>query len=96
MSRLEHEADLIKHDIRSFITQRYFLPVDKSDLINFLEHQENIADLAEDFAVVMTLRKTKINPDLHDAFFNYLNQVFQVSGTLLTAAVEFKNLAVIK
>jgi len=93
MARLEYEADLIKHEIRGFITRRSFLPVDRSDLINFLEHQEKIADHAQDFAVILTLRKTIINPDLHDPFFEYLNQVFQVSGTLLTAAVEFKNLA---
>lgn len=93
MSRLEYEADLIKHEIRGFITQRSFLPVDRSDLVNFLEHQEKIADHAEDFAVILTLRKTVINEQLHDYFFEYLKQVFQVSGTLLTAAVEFKNLA---
>lgn len=93
MSRLEYEADLIKHEIRGFITQRSFLPVDRSDLINFLEHQEKIADHAEDFAVILTLRNTVLNEELHDHFFEYLHQVFQVSGTLLTAAVEFKNLA---
>jgi len=93
MSRLEYEADLIKHEIRGFITQRSFLPVDRSDLVNFLEHQEKIADHAEDFAVILTLRKTVINQELHDYFFEYLHQVFQVSGLLLTAAVEFKNLA---
>ncbi|MFP7753193.1 TIGR00153 family protein [Thermodesulfobacteriota bacterium B35] len=93
MSRLEHEADLIKHEIRSFISRRYFLPVDRSDLVNFLARQEKIADLAEDFAVVLTLRNTHVHPSIHDLFFSYLHQVFQVSGTLLTAAVEFKNLA---
>ncbi|BCO08247.1 TIGR00153 family protein [Desulfolithobacter dissulfuricans] len=93
MSRLEHEADLIKHDIRSFISQRYFLPVDRSDLVNFLARQEKIADLAEDFAVVLTLRRTTVHVEIQDLFLCYLNQVFQVSGTLLTAAVEFKNLA---
>lgn len=93
MSRLEYEADLIKHEIRGFITQRSFLPVDRSDLINFLEHQEKIADHAEDFAVILTLRNTELNEDLHDYFFEYLHQIFQVSGSLLTAAVEFKNLA---
>ncbi len=93
MSRLEHEADLIKHDIRSFISQRYFLPVDRADLVNFLARQEKIADLAEDFAVVLTLRQTKVNTAIREMFFEYLTQVFQVSGTLLTAAVEFKNLA---
>lgn len=93
MARLEYEADLIKHEIRGFITQRSFLPVDRSDLVNFLEHSEKIADHAQDFAVILTLRKTIVHPDLHDPFFKYLHQVFQVSGTLLTAAVEFKNLA---
>jgi len=93
MARLEYEADLIKHEIRGFITRRSFLPVDRSDLINFLEHQEKIADYAQDFSVILTLRKTVIHPDLHDPFFNFLHQVFQVSGHLLTAAVEFKNLA---
>ncbi|GAB4334733.1 MAG: TIGR00153 family protein [Desulfobulbaceae bacterium] len=93
MARLEYEADLIKHEIRGFITQRSFLPVDRSDLVNFLEHQEKIADHAEDFAVILTLRRTVVNEELHDHFFEYLNQVFQVSGMLLTAAVEFKNLA---
>ena len=28
MARLEYEADLIKHDIRSFVAQSYFLPVE--------------------------------------------------------------------
>jgi len=93
MSRLEHEADLIKHDIRSFISKRSFLPVDRSDLVNFLAHQEKIADMAEDFSVILTLRKTPVHSDLQDLFFTYLHQVFQVSGTLLTAAVEFKHLA---
>jgi len=93
MARLEYEADLIKHDIRGFITRRIFLPVDRLDLINFLEHQENIADYAQDFSVILTLRNTAIHNDLQYPFFEYLKQVFQVSGTLLTAAVKFKHLA---
>lgn len=93
MARLEYEADLIKHDIRRFITRRTFLPVDRFDLINFLEHQENIADYAQDFSVILTLRKTIIHKDLQYPFFEYLKQVFQVSGTLLNAAVKFKKLA---
>lgn len=93
MARLEYEADLIKHDIHGFITRRHFLPVDRSDLMAYLGHQEKIADNAQDFSVILTLRKTIIHPDLHDSFFEYLNQIFQVSGTLLTAAVEFQNLA---
>lgn len=93
ISSLEHEADLLKFDIRGFLARRYFLPVERTELCQFLEFQESIADAAEDFAVILTLRHTKLHPSLHDAFAAYLTQVFQVSGTLLTAAVEFKNLA---
>ncbi|WP_028583330.1 TIGR00153 family protein [Desulfogranum mediterraneum] len=93
MSRLEHEADLIKDEVRTFLSQRTFLPVDRSQLIAFLSRQEQIADLAEDFTVVLTLRDTRIHPDIQEEFFDFLNQVFQVSGNFLTASVEFKNLA---
>ena len=41
----------------------------------------------------MTLRKTILHPDLHEKFMAFVSQVFQVSGTLLAGAVEFKNLA---
>lgn len=93
MSKKEHEADLLKDQVRSFISQRTFLPVDRSHLISFLSRQEQMADLAEDFAVILTLRKTKVHPSIQDFFFDYLNQIFQVSGIFLTASVEFKNLA---
>lgn len=93
MSRLEHEADLIKNEVRAFLSKRTFLPVDRNQLIAFLSRQEQLADLAEDFTVVLTLRNTRIHPSIQEKFLDFLNQVFQVSGTFLTASVEFKNLA---
>ncbi len=35
MSKLAHEEDLIKHNTREVIRERYFLPVERSVLINF-------------------------------------------------------------
>ncbi|MEN8188832.1 MAG: TIGR00153 family protein [Thermodesulfobacteriota bacterium] len=92
-SQLEYEADLIKHELRKNLIRRSFLPVDRKELDSFLNAQEKLADNAEDFAVILTLRNTIIHQSLHQPFLDFLNQVFQVSGTLLTAAVEFKNLA---
>ena len=93
VSRLEYEADRVKHDIRQHLTRRFFLPVDKVDLERFLRRQDKIADNVEDFAVILMLRNTRLHPSLHEAFRKYVQQVFQVTGTLLTAAVEFQNLA---
>jgi len=93
VSRLEYEADTIKHSVREHLPRRYFMPVDRVDLEGFISSQDNIADKAEDFAVILTLRKTKLHPAIMDKFFDFVDQIFQVTGTLLTAAVELKNLA---
>ena len=93
VSRLEYEADTIKHNVRDHLSRRYFMPVDRVDLEKFISSQDTIADKAQDFAVILTLRKTKLHPDIMDKFFDFVEQIFQVTGTLLTAAVELNNLA---
>lgn len=93
VSRLEYEADTIKHNVRDHLPRRYFMPVDRVDLEKFISSQDNIADKAQDFAIILTLRKTKLHPAIMDKFFDFVDQIFQVTGTLLTAAVELDNLA---
>ncbi len=93
VSKLEYEADRIKHEVRGLLSRRLFLPVDKIDLENFLRCQDKIADYTEDFSVILTIRNTRLHPSLIDKFFKLVDQVFQVTGTLLTAAVELQNLA---
>jgi len=93
VSRLEYEADLLKQEIRSRLPRRFFLPVDRSEIDSFLRCQDTIADRVEDFAVILTIRNTVIHPELIDDFFGFVDQIFQVTGSLLTAAVELNNLA---
>ena len=93
VSEIEYEADLLKHDIRDHLPGRFFLPVNREELDGFLQCQEKMADYAEDFSVILVIRQTHLHPDLHTDFLAFVDQVFQVSGSLLTAAVEFRNLA---
>ena len=93
VSKLEYEADLLKQEIRSRLPRRFFLPVDKSELDSFLRCQDKIADRVEDLAVILTIRNTKIHPGLIDGYFGFVDQIFQVTGSLLSAAVELNNLA---
>lgn len=92
-SKLEFEADKIKHLIREQLPRRFFLPVDRTALDSFLRSQDQIADRVQDFAVILMIRNTRLHPALHEKFFAVVNQVFQVTGTLLNAAVELQNLA---
>jgi len=93
VSKLEYEADLIKHEIREQLPRRYFLAVDRSELEGFLRRQDQIADSAEDFAVILLIRETKIHPLLKEDFFGFVDQVVHVSNMLTEAAVELQNLA---
>ena len=39
ISKLEYQADQIKHEIRENLPRRYFLPVAREDLDNYLHQQ---------------------------------------------------------
>ena len=93
VSKLEYEADTIKHQIREHLPRRYFLPVDRGDLEHFLHSQDEIADFVQDFAVVLLIRKTPIHPRLTDSFRAFVDQVLSVSDLLMAAAEDIDNLA---
>ena len=93
VSKLEYEADMVKQEIRDQLPRRYFLPVARADLERFLHTQDAIADAAEDFAVVLLIRNTKIHPELVDEFVAFADQVLLVSETLAGAAEELEALA---
>ena len=54
--KLEHEADIIKDDIRTHMRQTVFLPVDKKDFMHLLSAQDDIADAVEDLAVLLRIK----------------------------------------
>ncbi len=93
VSKLEYEADQIKHKIRELLPRKFFLPVDRDDLDRYLHCQDNIADGVEDFAVVLVIRKTKIHPNLVSLFYEFADQVIKVSKTLLSCSEELIPLA---
>ena len=93
VSKLEYEADRIKHAVRQQLPRRYFLAVERDELDAFLRCQDGIADSAEDFAVVLLIRNTKIHPALKDEFFAFVDQILKVSSVLMGAAEELQTLA---
>jgi len=93
VSKLEYEADVVKHEIRQHLPRRYFMPVSRGDLEDFLHCQDQIADAAQDFAVVLLIRNTKVHPELVEEFRAFLEQVVHVSETLTGAAKELEALA---
>jgi len=91
--KLEWEADEIKHKIREKLPRRFFLPVEREDLDMFLHYQDNVADQAEDFAIVLLIRNTRIHPALAQEFRDFVEQVVSVSESLMQAAEQLEVLA---
>ena len=92
MSRTEYEADQLKDDIRQNLPRRFFLPVNRDDILGFVRQLDRMADDAEDFAVVSTFRKLDIPADLRPDFMALVDKVVQVSENLLDVAEDLAQL----
>ncbi len=93
MSKTEHEADEIKTELRDKLAKVYFLSVGQHELSRFLAYQDDVADAAEDFAVVLLLRKTRVLEELKADFLAFVEQVISVSELLMDLESELSTLA---
>ncbi len=93
VSKLEYQADEIKNEIREQLPRRYFLPINRNTLENFLRSQDRVADSVEDFAVILLIRRTKIHESLRDDLFVFVDQVVRVSDILMKAAEQLQDLS---
>jgi predicted phosphate transport protein (TIGR00153 family) len=53
---LEHEADRIKNEIRSHLPKRLILAIERRDMLEILDSQDSIADVAQDIAEIVEIR----------------------------------------
>lgn len=56
INELEHEADRIKNEIRSHLPKRLFLAIERRDMLEILDSQDSIADVAQDIAELVEMR----------------------------------------
>lgn len=76
--KTEHQADIIKDDIRQTIPKRFFLPVYRGDLLGYLKLQDDMADSAEDLAVLLTIKNLTLPATLVEPAFEYIEKVESV------------------
>jgi uncharacterized protein len=67
ISHLEHEADLLKTDIRDHLPKTLLMPVDRGDVLLFLKEQDRLADCAEDLGVLLKMRATPVPAEMQTA-----------------------------
>jgi predicted phosphate transport protein (TIGR00153 family) len=75
IDRLEHEADRIKNEIRSHLPKRMFLAVERRDMLEILDYQDSIADVAQDIAELADMRGMVVPKPLASAFLDLVRRV---------------------
>jgi predicted phosphate transport protein (TIGR00153 family) len=75
IDRLEHEADDIKHEIRSRLPRRLLLAIERRDLLEILDFQDSIADMAQDIAGLADQRSMAIPEGLGEPFLDLTRRV---------------------
>ena len=74
MSKLEHEADHLKHDIRNNLPRGLFMPVDRANLLRILSTQDSIANHAENIGVILTFKHARVFDGFNSAFDAFLGK----------------------
>jgi len=77
LSKLEHQADQLKHDIRNSLPRGLFMPVDRTKLLKILSLQDGIANRAEDMAVLLTFKQAKRFDGFDAAFDTFMNKCLE-------------------
>ena len=72
VSRQEHHADQLKDDIRSNLLRRFFMPIEKSEVLEILSLQDSLADTAEDVCKIMTLKELPFKDDFREEFDEFV------------------------
>lgn len=62
--KCEQDGDWIKGNIRNHLPKFIFIPIDKGDFLMLLKETDGILDSAEDIAVLMDMRKTKVPKEI--------------------------------
>ncbi|MDG6218278.1 MAG: TIGR00153 family protein [Candidatus Thermoplasmatota archaeon] len=92
ISDLEHEADIIKRNLRGHLPSSLFMPVDKGKFMWALREQDAILDHADKLAQMLDMRRTKIPEELQQLFIDHSKLVVKTVNAMEKAVENIKDL----
>ncbi len=92
VSELEHDADIIKGNIRNHLPSSVFMPVDKGRFLWALREQDAILDHAENLVEMLDMRHTKIPEELQPIFIEHCKLVMETVEAMELAVENVKDL----
>ncbi|MBS3749238.1 MAG: TIGR00153 family protein [Candidatus Thermoplasmatota archaeon] len=92
ISEIEHEADLIKSNLRNHLPSSLFMPVDKGKFMWAIREQDAILDHADNLVHMLNMRRTKIPEKLQPLFISHSKKVMKTVGAMEKAVENIKDL----
>jgi len=92
VSKIEHEADIIKRNLRNHLPSSLFMPVDKGKFMWALREQDAILDHAENLVDMLDMRHTKIPKKLQDVFIEHAKIVMKTVKAMQDAVGNIRDL----
>jgi len=92
VSKAEHEADLIKSNIRAHIPKSIFMPVPKDQFHMLLHDSDSILDYAEDVAVLLTMKHTELPEEMGEKLHELADKVLECVGAFQEIMTNIENL----
>lgn len=92
ISSIEHEADIIKGNLRNHLPNSLFMPVDKGKFLWALREQDAILDHAENLMQMLDMRHTKIPKELQNLFIEHAQMVMKTVKAMEDAVESIRDL----
>ena len=92
ITELEHHADELKRDLRMHLPKSLFLPVSRSDILELLSTQDNIANLAKDIAGLVLGRRMQIPSKIAQTYLALLERCVDACNQARKAIRELDEL----
>ncbi len=92
VSRLEDEADELKRMIRLNLPRSIFMPMSRTDLLELLQTQDTIANVAKDIVGIILGRRMAFPPSMHDGLREFLKVGIQATDLAKNVLSELNDL----
>jgi hypothetical protein len=92
ISKTEHEADKIKNYIREHLPKSILMPVDRGDFLNYLSEQDKVADMIEETALTLSLKRTKLPGDVKKNLLDLMKKACDVVDIVPIAVKSMSNI----
>jgi uncharacterized protein len=89
---LEEQADQIKNGLRTQLPRSLFMPVDRRDLLEVLQMQDTIADIAQDIAGLVVQRKMTVPEPLKATLLPFVQKCVDTCDHSLKVIEELDEL----